>query len=120
MTQEIIAISGTRGFLGSNLLRQLESPDRRLIGISSSDDTYRSISALTGASASPLATFLLSGWSGVQTNFKDDDEIQRISLERFKAQVTDAHRAGIRRFMGFGSQAEKNFGSPELNLTSYA
>ena len=120
MQQELIIISGSNGFLGSHLLHKLASPNRKILRISSK---AHSLDVLEGLSPTPSpqnSTFLLAGWSGVQTRFKNDDELQRESFERFKAQVLEAYRLGIKKFVGFGSQAEKSADVPNLKLTCYA
>jgi nucleoside-diphosphate-sugar epimerase len=115
-----VLLLGATGFLGSWCARALSADGHDVDALCRpTSDTWR-IGGIAGISVSTAESgawpreieekspdVLISlDWEGVAGSSRDDEATQRRNVVRFRAVVEAAVRAGVKRFVGVGSQAE--------------
>lgn len=106
-----VVISGVNGFLGSATFEHLASIGIDVYalskpGLGSEEEPNSTFKRLRDSGLDPGFTFIAGGWSGVANTSRNDETLQRQSLDNFKIQTRDAIENGCRRIIGIGTQAE--------------
>lgn len=105
MKNKTVAVTGSRGFLGSEIVKVLRKPGFEVIELSKSTINYHDVGALTSALID-VEILVHTGWSGISRNERDNAELQKINIEISKNLILACQTAHVSHFVGLGSQAE--------------
>ncbi len=116
MRNRTVAVTGSRGFLGSEIARTLRKSGYEVLELSQSTIDYFDVDTLSNALMG-IEILIHAGWAGISRDDRDNTVLQRMNVEISKNLVSACQNAHVAHFLGLGSQAE--FGNQQAPFEDY-
>jgi UDP-glucose 4-epimerase len=100
-----VAVTGSRGFLGSEIAQTLRKSGYEVLELSRSTIDYSNVETLSDALMG-IEILIHAGWAGISRNDRDNTVLQRINVDISKNLIEACKIARVVHFVGLGSQAE--------------
>lgn len=116
MKDKVIAITGSRGFLGREICNVLELAEYSVIKLSQATVNYHNVPDICDAMRG--ADILIhAGWAGTNRDTRDDIKLQVSNVQVARNLIEASKLSQIRHLIGLGSQAE--FGNQSAPFTDH-
>jgi nucleoside-diphosphate-sugar epimerase len=100
-----VAVTGSQGFLGSEIIKTLSQSGYEVLGLSHSKINYHNVESLSRA-LRDVEILIHAGWAGVARENRDNVQVQEMNVTISKNLVEACKIAQVGHVIGLGSQAE--------------
>lgn len=116
MKNKTVAVTGSQGFLGSEIVRTLHKSGYKVLELSHSTIDYNNVDTLSDALMG-IEILIHAGWAGITRNDRNNSGLQRRNVSISKNLIVACKNAHVAHFVGLGSQAE--FGTQQAPFEDY-
>jgi nucleoside-diphosphate-sugar epimerase len=100
-----VAVTGSQGFLGSEIIKTLSQSGYEVLGLSHSKINYLDMASLS-RDLRGVEILVHAGWAGIAREDRDNVQLQEMNVTISKNLIEACNIAQVRHVIGLGSQAE--------------
>lgn len=105
MRYKTVAVTGSQGFLGLEIVKTLRQEGYEVLGLSHSKIDYHDVGTLSRA-LKGVEILIHAGWAGIARDDRDNVELQQLNVDISRNLIEACKIARVMHFVGLGSQAE--------------